>query len=135
VLDGPGEDGSGPLSEKSPHEPDEFDPSSLGPDVPSAPSPPDGGASSEVAGLFWKLVAVFNIALLGLSVGPMLAYFEGRVDFGLRITALGALLFGYGVFRYRRFMRQRDQENDAQDGDDRAGAKTDASSENPDHNG
>jgi len=118
VLDGPDEDGEGVLSEKSPYEPDEFDPSSLGPDIPEAPSPPDIGASSEVAGLFWQLVLVFNIALLGLSVGPMLAYFEGQVDLGLRITAVGALLFGYGVFRYRQFVRQRDDETEDDDGDE-----------------
>lgn len=143
MLDGPDEDGEGVLSEKSPYEPDEFDPSSLGPDVPEAPSPPDGAANSEVAGLFWKLVVVFNIALLGLSVGPMLAYFEGQVDLGLRITALGALLFGYGLFRYRQFVRERDSEaadeseSTVADGDAAAGTDESTVEEGQitDHNG
>jgi len=117
VLDGPDEDGSGPISEKSPHEPAEFDPSSLGPDVPEAPSPPDGGADSEVAALFWKLVVVFNVALLALSVGPMLAYFEGRVDLGLRIFAVGAVAFGYGLVRYYQFARDRDSGDATDDAD------------------
>jgi len=112
VLDGPDEDGEGVLSEKSPYEPDEFDPSSLGPDVPEAPDPPDGAANSEVTSLFWQLVVVFNIALLGLSLGPMFAYFEGDLDLGLQLTAGGAILFAYGYFRYRRFRRRRDSEAD-----------------------
>jgi len=111
VLDGPDEDGDGPLSEKSPYEPEEFDPSSLGPDVPEAPSPPDGAGNSDVTALFWKLVVVFNVALLALSVGPMLAYFDGRVDLGIRITLIGALAFAYGLFRYIRFEQQRDSDD------------------------
>jgi hypothetical protein len=117
VLDGPDEDGEGVVSEKSPYEPDEFDPSSLGPDVPEAPAPPEGAANSEVTSLFWKLVVVFNIALLALSVGPMLAYFEGRVDLGIRITLVGAIAFAYGVFRYRRFVNERDSVTDEEAGE------------------
>jgi hypothetical protein len=117
VLDGPDEDGEGVVSEKSPYEPDEFDPSSLGPDVPEAPEPPEGAANSEVTSLFWKLVVVFNIALLALSVGPMLAYFEGRVDLGIRITLVGAIAFAYGVFRYRRFVNERDSVTDEEAGE------------------
>ena len=128
MLDGPDEDGSGPLSEKSPYEPEEFDPSSLGPDVPEAPSPPDGAADTEVAALFWKLVVVFNIALLALSVGPMLAYFEGQVEFGLRVFLFGVIAFAYGTFRYVQFRRERDESGDADEtGDD---DERDA----PDHN-
>jgi len=120
VLDGPDEnEGNGVLSEKSPYEPDEFDPSSLGPDV---PEPPDGSANSEVAGLFWTLVVVFNVALLGLSLGPMFAYFEGRVELGLQLTAAGAILFVYGYVRYRRFMADRDSDDASEpDGADHNG--------------
>ena len=100
MLDGPDEDGEGVLAEKSPYEPEEFDPSSLGPDV---PEPPDGGANSEVTSLFWQLVVVFNIALLALSVGPMLAYFEGRVELGIQLFLVGLIAFGYGTVRYVQF--------------------------------
>ncbi|WP_324663109.1 DUF7322 domain-containing protein [Haloarcula sediminis] len=106
MLDGPDErDDGGVLSEKSPHEPEEFDPSSLGPDV---PEPPDGAGNSEVASVFWKLVLVFNVALLALSLGPMFAYFRGNVGLGLQLTAAGAILFAYGYYRYRQFVRERD---------------------------
>ncbi|MDS0257934.1 hypothetical protein NDI56_00765 [Haloarcula sp. S1CR25-12] len=128
MLDGPDEDGEGVLSEKSPFEPDEFDPSSLGPDVPEAPSPPEGAANNDVTALFWKLVVVFNVALLALSVGPMIAYFEGDVDLGVRITLVGAIAAAYGYFRYRRFTKQRDSDDAAEDGAPADGGE-------PDHNG
>ena len=118
MLDGPDEDGGGALGEKSPYEPEEFDPSSLGPDIPEAPDPPDGATNSEVTSLFWKLVVVFNIALLALSVGPMLAYFEGRVELGLRVTAIGIIAFGYGYLRYRQFVEGRDSDDETEDGPD-----------------
>jgi hypothetical protein len=117
VLDGPDEDGGGALGEKSPYEPEEFDPSSLGPDIPEAPDPPDGATNSEVTSLFWKLVVVFNVALLALSVGPMLAYFEGRVELGLRVTAIGIIAFGYGYLRYRQFVEGRDSDDETEDTD------------------
>ncbi|MFC6756086.1 hypothetical protein ACFQER_04455 [Halomicroarcula sp. GCM10025894] len=66
--------------------------------------------------LFWKLVVVFNIALLALSVGPMLYYFEGRVDLGIRVTLAGAIAFAYGYFRYRQFVKQRDSDESADEG-------------------
>ena len=124
MLDGPDEreDGGGVLSEKSPFEPEEFDPSSLGPDV---PEPPRDGANNEVTALFWKLVVVFNVALLGLSLGPMFAYFRGNVELGLQLTAGGAILFAYGYFRYRKFVRERDE----------AQAAAETEGETPDHNG
>lgn len=127
MLDGPDEreDGGGVLSEKSPYEPEEFDPTSLGPDV---PEPPEGGGG-EVASLFWKLVVVFNIALLALSLGPMFAYFRGNVDLGLQLTAAGAILFAYGYFRYRKYVRERDE------AEAEAEAAADEESETPDHNG
>ncbi|PSP83724.1 hypothetical protein BRC96_07865 [Halobacteriales archaeon QS_6_64_34] len=118
MLDGPDEDGGGALGEKSPYEPEEFDPSSLGPDIPEAPDPPDGATNSEVTSLFWKLVVVFNVALLALSVGPMLAYFEGRVELGLRVTAVGIIVFGYGYLRYRQFVEGRDSDDETEDGPD-----------------
>jgi len=125
VLDGPDEDGEGVLSEKSPFEPDEFDPSSLGPDVPEAPSPPEGAANSDVTALFWKLVVVFNVALLALSVGPMIAYFEGDVDLGIRITLVGVIAAAYGYFRYRRFTKRRDSDDAAEDGEPADGSESD----------
>jgi hypothetical protein len=138
VLDGPDEDGEGVLSEKSPFEPDEFDPSSLGPDVPEAPDPPSGAANSDVTALFWKLVVVFNVALLALSVGPMLAYFDGRVDLGIRVTLMGLVAAGYGLFRYRQFTNERDSDDAGSEATDGGSPATDSEpgdGDSPDHNG
>lgn len=142
MLDGPDEkeDGGGLLSEKSPYEPDEFDPSSLGPDI---PEPPKGDGYSDTTALFWQLVIVFNIALLALSLGPMFAYFQGRVQFGLRIFAVGVILFAYGMYRYLKFQRDRedDADDDAEAAADTDDVRTDAETESPtdtddpDHNG
>jgi len=119
VLDGPDEGASeGVLSEQSPYEPEEFDPDSLGPSAPEAPRPPDGTGNSEVTGLFWKLVVVFNVSLLALSLGPMLAYFEGQVDLGIRVFLLGLVTFGYGTFRYVRFRQSREEESTTAESDD-----------------
>jgi hypothetical protein len=114
---------SGPsvVNEKSVHEPEEFDPDSLGPSIPEAPSapkPPRDGSASEISGLFWKLVIVFNVALFGLSVGPMIIYFEGQTDRGVQVFLVGAIAFAYGYFRYRQFMNDREDEDDGDEDTD-----------------
>ncbi|WP_276270875.1 DUF7322 domain-containing protein [Haloarcula litorea] len=131
------DEGGGVLSEKSPHEPEEFDPDSLGPDVPEAPSPPSGTPDDAVAGLFWKLVVVFNVALLALALGPMLAFLDGRVDLGVRVFLVGVLAFGYGTYRYVRFRRDRDGESDEGDPDapGAEGSAGESPSAESDHNG
>lgn len=133
MIDGPGEDdegGGSVLSEKSEFEPEEFDPNSLGPGV---PTPTSGDYQSDTAGLFVRLVVVFNVALLALSLGPMLAYFEGQVDLGLRIFLAGVILFGYGTYRYVKFERERKaRDDDESDGeaDDTSGDDADPSDRN-----
>jgi len=125
----PGEDdpneSSGVLSEKSQYEPAEFDPESLGPDV---PSPSGGDYQGDTTGLFVKLVIVFNVALMALSLGPMLAYFEGQVDLGVRIFLVGLIAFGYGTFRYVQFERERKS-------DDSNGAEASETTETQSHGG
>ncbi|GCF15000.1 hypothetical protein Harman_29350 [Haloarcula mannanilytica] len=134
-MDIPGEDdpnqSPGVLSEKSEYEPDEFDPESLGPDV---PSPSDSDYSGDATGLFVKLVIVFNVALLALSLGPMLAYFEGQVDLGLRIFLVGVIAFGYGTFRYVQFERDRKPGDEGTEESETTDTQPDAA-ESSDHNG
>lgn len=94
-------DGSG---EKSPHEPEEFDPDSLGPDIPTAPEPPSGGnGDAAVQSLFWLLVAVANIALLATSLGVMFIVFQGWWTLGVQFTLAGLILGGYVYYRVERF--------------------------------
>lgn len=128
----PGEDeeegGGSVFTEKSDFEPEEFDPDSLGPPTPDATSG-EIDLDSDVARLFVKLVVVFNVALLALSLGPMFAYFRGQVDLGIRIFLVGVIAFAYGTFKYVQFTRRRD------DDDTDADVDTDADLDTADHNG
>ncbi|WP_229120326.1 DUF7322 domain-containing protein [Halapricum desulfuricans] len=100
--------------EQSPHEPDEFDPDSLGPggfdtdslgpEVPSAPDPPESDdADPAVRGLFWWLVLLANVALLAASLGVMFVAFQGWWALGTQFTLAGAILGLYVYYRVKRF--------------------------------
>jgi hypothetical protein len=87
-----------------PDEPDEFDPDSLAPSVsvPEATGDPAGGVDADVEDdlfrAFWGTVVMVKVALLGLSVGPMLLYFWGDLRLGGGATLVGAVA---AVFAYR----------------------------------
>lgn len=51
---------------------------------------------------FWRLVAVFNVALLAAGVGVMLIGFEGQLRDGGALVAIGVGAFLYGYRGYRR---------------------------------
>lgn len=106
--DGPDPEDLGPGVPTAPGS--ETDAEQLGPEIPTAPAPAD--ADSDVAGLFWKLVLVFNVAVFGLSVGPMIGFFLDNWDLGLQVFAVGALAFGYGMTRYYQFRRDRDDDDE-----------------------
>jgi hypothetical protein len=80
-------------------EPDPIEGSGPGPEIPTLDSLDDAENPAEIR-LFYKLVVVFNVALLALSVGPMLVYFEGNWQLGSRVFAVGAVIFAYGAYRY-----------------------------------
>ncbi|MDZ7701027.1 MAG: hypothetical protein U5J98_02565 [Halobacteriales archaeon] len=64
---------------------------------------PDGAdAPTGLQRAFWGLVAVFNVALFAAALGALLIAFRGQWDLGGSLLAAGAVLFGYGVYRYRR---------------------------------
>lgn len=99
--------------------------SSLGPDVPHVdvpevdiPSVPgaaeagtdeadvgafDGDVDPEVSRTFWRLVVVFDVAFLAMSLGPMFVFFRGDWDTGGPLFVLGAAAFVYGVREYRQY--------------------------------
>lgn len=121
--------GGGDLLDESgeawPDEPDEFDPQSLGPEIPSAPDPTDDDVevSAELVRAFWSAVLFANVGLLGVSLGPMLAYFEGRTNVGLAVFLIGVLGLAFSYRRYHGYMN-RDEGDDAEDegdGEDRDG--------------
>lgn len=82
-------------------EPGEFDPDSLGPEVPT-PAPPTE-ADSDVRGLFWGLVLVANVALMAGSLGLMFIIFQDGWMPGVQLVLIGLVLGLYVYYRVRRF--------------------------------
>ncbi|MFB6078302.1 MAG: hypothetical protein ABEJ80_04925 [Halarchaeum sp.] len=71
---------------------------------------------------FWYLVAVFNLAVLGAALGPLLLYFEGLLYIGGGLTVLGVAGLAYGYATYRRVQRElaaEEEENGGEDGTER----------------
>jgi len=96
-------------SEAWPDEPAEFDPNSLGPDIPTAPSVPtvsERDVPSDVASAFWAAVLFANVGLIGVSLGPMLWYFEGMGRVGGGLFLIGLIALGMTYRRYSLFMNR-----------------------------
>lgn len=118
-----GEDPDGPW----PHEPDEFDPHSLGPGGdPAATGGEDARPGDdrpevdrETFRAFWGAVVVVNVGVFLVSVGPMLVYFRGQAVLGggMVLAGLGAFVHAYVI--YRRYRSRRDA--DASGGTDGVG--------------
>jgi len=91
-----------------PGAPEEMDPlEDIGPDVPEvsvpeAPTPSENEVSADLVRAFWKLVAIFNVALLALSLGPMLAFFRGEWVTGGFVFLVGIAFLIHGYLGYRR---------------------------------
>ena len=101
---------------------------SLGPEIPSVDVPevevpgtdPDSatvGADVDVdtAKGFWRLVLIFDVALLALALGPMFVYFMDDWRRGGMLVGFGALVFLYGVARYREFQAAGEDADDETD--------------------
>lgn len=82
----------------------------------SEPDFSDVDVDDDTARLFWYLVLVFNVALMGLAIGPMMIVFLDQWLLGGQITAAGAILAAYGYYRYRK------QAPGGEDTDERAAA-------------
>lgn len=82
------------------------------PDEPDlGPGPPEstGDAPARVQFLFWGLVVVFNLAVLGIGVGLLLVFLAGNFVLGGQVFLAGLLLFGYGLYRYRGARKEVDR--------------------------
>lgn len=95
-------------------EPDEPGPGDLGPEIPEAPEP-SGDASPRVQFLFWGLVVIFNLAVLAVGVGLLLIVFDGNLELGGQVLAVGLLLTGYGLYRYRDAKREIEDLTDGEE--------------------
>jgi len=107
---------------ESPHEPDlpgednpgerlieKYDPTIEGDAEPGEqhiPDPSEVDIPADTARLFWYLVVVFNVSLVALSIGVMMMLFLDETLLGGQITLVGAILFGYGYYRYRSYQRE-----------------------------
>lgn len=80
-------------------------------DIPE-PDPAEGNMGSDAVKLFVRLVVVFNVALFGVTVGPMFLYFEGDIRTGGILLVVGLLAGGYGLVRYWLFARDREETGD-----------------------
>jgi hypothetical protein len=85
-------------------EPEESDPEAIGPAIPEAPDPTDEDVEVDSALLvsFWRLVVLFNVALLLTSVGLLFLIFEGALVLGGQLLVAGLLVGVYGLYRYRK---------------------------------
>lgn len=95
-------------------EADQHDPTADGLTIPSV-STAESEAPAEVRQTFWIVTLVVNAAILFVSVGPMLIYFQGWTRRGLALIVAGLVLFGLAYRRYRTFMENApDEEGEGQ---------------------
>lgn len=104
------------LDERSPEEPEEFDPEKRWgspefdlPNVPDAPTPTLGesDAAPRIKKTFWASVIFANLALFGLTVGPMVLFFREDLTLGGVLLAVGA----FSAFRtWSTYVSFRDRE-------------------------
>jgi hypothetical protein len=105
------------------------EPPSVGPDVPEVDVPeveiPGSGDAADVGDVdvdtakgFWRLVLIFDVALLALALGPMFVYFQGDLRRGGMLVAFGVVVFLYGVARYREFRAEGENRDDAAEDSD-----------------
>jgi hypothetical protein len=86
-------------------------------DIPGAGEPAEvGEVDADTAKGFWRLVLVFDVALLALALGPMFVYFRGDMRRGGMLVAFGVVVFLYGVARYREFRAEGENRDDAAEG-------------------
>lgn len=81
------------------------------PEVPKAPKPSvaESNVDPEFAMLWWRSVFLANVAVAGVSLGPMLVYFRGMWIAGVGATLLGlaALFRTYQHYRSVQSDRER----------------------------
>lgn len=87
-------------------EPEEREPN-LGPDIPDIAPPEEGFLGPEdtpkdLLNTFWKLVFLFNVGILGASLGALVLFFEGNLQFGGGLLTIGLLALARGLHIYWR---------------------------------
>ena len=112
------------MSDEWPDEPEEDDPESRWgnpehdlPRIPEVATPDseETSADPELLRLFWASVVAANVALLGLSLGPMLVFFRGDWMLGAASVAVGAFALYRTHSYYHRVRARRGDGDDATD--------------------
>lgn len=62
---------------------------------------------------FWALVLVINALVLAYALGLMFLVFEGATTYASYLFAVGLVLTGFAIRRYRNFQRERDGDSDS----------------------
>lgn len=105
--------------------------SNLGPEVPQpdstvpeTPSPDVDYADVDpkLRALFWKLVLLYKVSILGTSLGVLLLIFDAGPNVGFELLAGGLVLLGYTLYQSKRAKEridagEFDTPEDSQDGE------------------
>lgn len=91
-------------NEHEPDPPEEPGAGDLGPPIPEPPEIDlsDRDVPQDLLKRFWKLVGIFNVALLATSLGVLFIAFESRFSVGGSLLAVGLVAFVFGWLGYRR---------------------------------
>lgn len=92
---------------------------------------PEDGVDREVFGYFWGTVLIANVAVLALSLGPMLLFFRGQWSLGGRLVALGLVLLGWVYYRVATYEGTDDEGDADADGEGGSGGDADDRARNP----
>lgn len=76
---------------------------------PPDPTPDADDVHPRIKFHFWRVLLVFNVAILGLSLGPILVFLDGNRSLGVPLFVGGVVLFAYGVVRFRQAKAEIDE--------------------------
>lgn len=103
-----------PFGESGPDEPDEFDPDSVGPDVPDVePDLEESFANldevdDDLFRAFWGAAIFLNVAIAALAIGLMLVYFRGDWRNGGGALLVGTVAAAFAARYYLGYTRGDD---------------------------
>lgn len=85
--------------------------------VPEAPRPAldESEVDPELSAFWWRTVVLANIALGGLTIGPMVVFFERMWTVGAVVFVVGALAL-VRVYQHVRWFQNRDDDGEGPDG-------------------
>jgi hypothetical protein len=82
-------------------------------DVPESTPGDDTAVDPEIQRTFWTAVVLANVAVFGVTVGPMLVYFRGRWLVGLGLVGVGLVALARTYTLYREFQAVHDDDETA----------------------